>query len=160
MRPTGTAAQLEQRRNRAIELLKSGLNQHQVALQLGCRPCSVCKWQAAYREGGQSALQPKTGGHAPSKMSPLQLQLLPQILLKGALAHGYSTDWWTQRRIAEVIWRQFHARYVPNYIWYIMRRIGWSCQKPKRRATERDDDAVRHWVARDWPRIKKSPARG
>lgn len=160
MRPTGTAAQLEQRRNRAIELLKSGLSQRKIAQQVGCHQGSVSKWLAAYREGGQSALKPKPAGHPPSKLSPRQLQRLPTILMKGALAHGYSTDWWSQRRIAEVIWLHFHARYVPNYIWYVMRKIGWSCQKPKRTATERDDEAVRNWIEREWPRIKKSPARG
>jgi hypothetical protein len=33
--------------------------------------------------------------------------------------------------------------------------LGWSCQKPERRAVERDEVAIARWMQQDWPRIKK-----
>ena len=33
--------------------------------------------------------------------------------------------------------------------------MGWSRQRPARRAVERDDEAIARWVAEDWPRVKK-----
>src|SRR4030067_585429 len=32
---------------------------------------------------------------------------------------------------------------------------GWSCQKPERRARERDEDAIKQWREKRWPHIKK-----
>jgi hypothetical protein len=38
-------------------------------------------------------------------------------------------------------------------------RLGWSRQRPARRAQEGDEQAIRQWVASDWPRIKNRQAR-
>jgi hypothetical protein len=35
--------------------------------------------------------------------------------------------------------------------------LGWTVQRPRRRAAERDQAAIDHWVKTDWPRIKKTP---
>jgi hypothetical protein len=39
-------------------------------------------------------------------------------------------------------------------------RLGWSRQRPSRRALERNEEAISNWVAKDWPRIKKAPGAG
>jgi hypothetical protein len=45
-------------------------------------------------------------------------------------------------------------------VWVILRhRLGWTLQRPERRASERDEEAIARWVAQDWPRIKKGPPR-
>src|SRR5207249_1827921 len=45
--------------------------------------------------------------------------------------------------------------------WTILRqRLGWTRQRPARRAVERNDEAIERWVSKDWPRIKKRPAPG
>jgi hypothetical protein len=33
--------------------------------------------------------------------------------------------------------------------------MGWSRQKPARRAVERDEAAIDHWVKHRWPAIKR-----
>jgi len=81
-------------------------------------------------------------------------QLL-KLLLKGAMAHGYSTDLWTLPRVAEVIAKTFGVRYHPAHVWKILRGEGWSCQKPERRARERDEETIKQWRADRWPHIKK-----
>jgi transposase len=35
--------------------------------------------------------------------------------------------------------------------------MGWSPQKPQRRAIERDEAAIQRWIKTDWPRVKKTP---
>nr|WP_308429088.1 winged helix-turn-helix domain-containing protein [Streptomyces brasiliensis] len=35
-----------------------------------------------------------------------------------------------------------------------MRRHGWSCQVPLRRAVERDEEAVEVWKEEVWPQVK------
>jgi transposase len=61
--------------------------------------------------------------------------------------------------VAAVIARTFGVTYHPAHVWKILRGEGWSCQKPERRARERDEAAIQRWRAERWPHIKKRPAR-
>jgi transposase len=79
------------------------------------------------------------------------------LLLKGATAHGFSTDLWTLPRVATVIARTYGVQYHPAHVWKILRGEGWSCQKPERRAKERDELAIQRWRTERWPHIKKRP---
>jgi len=45
--------------------------------------------------------------------------------------------------------------YDPSGVWHVLRRMGWTCQKPERRARERDEEAIAVWRQVDWPRMKK-----
>jgi transposase len=157
MRPKGTAAQLEQRRYRAIELLEEGYRQVQVARIVQVHRNTVGRWWKAYQEKGAQALKAKPHPGRNRKISAQQLAQLPQALLKGARSWGYPNDLWTLPRIADVIERLFGASYHPRYVWYLMRRIGWSCQKPARCAREQDRSKMARWVRYKWPGIKKSP---
>ena len=90
------------------------------------------------------------------KLSAKQRQQLVALLLKGAEAHGYRTGLWTLARVAEVIQKRFGVTYDISGVWHVLHKLGWSCQKPERRARERDEAAIAQWRRRDWPRIKKS----
>uniref|UniRef100_UPI001473D83C helix-turn-helix domain-containing protein n=1 Tax=Tautonia rosea TaxID=2728037 RepID=UPI001473D83C len=74
---------------------------------------------------------------------------------KSLKAFGYATDLWTTRRLAEVIEKRFGIRFNSNYLVEWLTSRGLRPQKPEVRAVERDEPAIAHWVAEDWPRIKK-----
>jgi len=59
--------------------------------------------------------------------------------------------------VAELIEKHFGVRYHPGHVWHLLRGMGWSSQKPERRARERNEEAIRRWRQEDWPRIRKSP---
>jgi transposase len=159
MRPKGSPADLEARRRRAVALLDRGLGVREVARQIGCSPMSVSRWQAEVRTRGPDALRPKPTPGRPPRITPRQRTKLLKSLLKGARAHGFSTDLWTLRRVATVIARTFGVQYHPAHVWKILRGEGWSCQKPERQAKERDEAAIQRWRAERWPHIKKRPPR-
>jgi hypothetical protein len=84
------------------------------------------------------------------------LEPIEQALLQGALAHGFPTDVWTLERIALVIQGLTGVALSNPSTWRLLRhRLGWSVQRPTRQAKERDEQAVQHWVAHEWQRIKK-----
>jgi transposase len=84
---------------------------------------------------------------------------IEQALLQGATAHGFEGELWTLERVAEVIWRLSGVRHHPAHVWALLRyRLGWTVQRPQRRAAERDQAAINHWVKTDWPRIKNASA--
>jgi len=85
---------------------------------------------------------------------------LIRALARGAFHYGYAEDYWTLDRIAHLIWELFCVRYRSHSVWYLLRRLGWSCQKPQRRALHRDDEAIAHWKHYIWPHIKKVAATG
>jgi len=157
MRPHGSPADLEKRRWRAIELLKRGLSIIAVARRLGCSHSSVILWRNALRRRGESGLKAKPAPGRPPKLRAAQREKLPALLLRGALAWSYSTDLWTTSRIAKVIEREFGVRFHRAHVGRLLADLNWSCQKPERRALERDDEAIRRWKRYRWVAIKKKP---
>lgn len=157
MRPPGSQEQLERRRRRAIELLQRGLTLSAVAHKVGCSVSSVSLWRDLFATKGAEGLAAKAAPGRPPKLTPRQKAALVQLLLRGPLAHGYPTDLWTTRRVAEVIARRLQVHYHPNHIWRLLVGLGWSCQKPERRARERDERAIAAWKRERWPDIKKRP---
>jgi hypothetical protein len=78
-------------------------------------------------------------------------------LSQGARAQGFRNELWTLKRIATGIDRHFDITYCPSGGWHLLRRLGWSPQKPARRARERDEDAIAAWPKAVWPTLKKKP---
>jgi len=56
-----------------------------------------------------------------------------------------------------VIRREFGVRYHVDHIGRLLHSLGWTAQKPERRARERDEGAIQRWVSVDWKRVKKTP---
>jgi transposase len=158
MRPHGSPQDLEARRRRALALLRQGLGVRAVAARIGCSPGSVSRWQAAVAVGGAAALRAKPAPGRPRRLSTRQRARLLKLLLQGATAHGYGTPLWTLPRVADLIARTFGVRYHPAHVWKVLRGEGWSCQKPERRARERDEAAIERWRRERWPHIKKRAA--
>jgi transposase len=158
MRTPGKPKELECQRLQAFVLLEAGHRPGEVARRLGVSAAAVSRWKKISQRAGQAGLQAKPHPGPRPKLTAEQRQELDRLLRQGPLAHGYGTDLWTLKRIAEVIEKQFGVRYDRSGVWHVMRGIGWSCQRPEGRARERDEEAIARWRQRDWPRIKKSPA--
>jgi len=154
MRPTGTAKQLEKRRRQALRVLKAGKNLPETARAVGASVSSVFRWYQAYRKHGLRGLKATPTPGRPPKLSPGERKALLELLLEGPTALGYRTDLWTLKRIAHVIYNEFDVRYHPCHVWRLLTQLGWSCQKPERRALQRDEKAIAHWKRRRWPYIK------
>lgn len=157
MRPFGSPKQLEKRRRKAMELLDSGLSLHAVARKINCHASSVLRWKRDRDRHGEKGLCPKPASGRPSKLSQSQKKKFIKLLLQGPMAHGYHTDLWTTARIAEFIESTFNIRYHQDHIGRLMASLSWSCQKPIRRALERDEKVIEEWKRTQWPRIKKKP---
>lgn len=157
MRPFGDPKTLEKRRLKAVSLLKKDLWPGEIAKRLGVDRRSVHRWLRAYREQGADGLTSVPASGRPPKLTADNREALSQMLLQGATAFGYPTDLWTSPRVTDLIRRRFRVRYHPHHISRLLRSLGFSPQKPERRARERDEVAIRGWVKTQWPRVKKTP---
>lgn len=157
MRPRGSADLLEDRRRRALALLDEGLSLNQVGRRIGCAPTSVMRWRNARRRGGEKALKVRFSPGRPPKLSRAQARELVRMLLKGAMAGGYRNELWTTARVAEVIRKRFRVGYHRDHVGRLLHSLGWSHQKPQRKALERKGAEIRRFVRKEWPRVKKTP---
>ncbi len=141
---------------RAAELFEQGLTPAEIARRLGVCHQIVSDWRAAWRRSGQAGLRGAGRAGRLPKVSRDQLDQVEAELAKGAEANGYANDMWTLQRVAEVIERVTGVHYHPARVWYILRDgLGWSWQRPARRAKERDEEAIQQWVNKRWPQLKK-----
>src|ERR1700728_1144058 len=157
MRPSGTPRELEQRRLRACNLLAEGFAPVEVARQIGVDRRSVRRWKAAARTGGESAVAAKPASGRPRRLTARHLARLRRMLMKGALAAGLPTDLWTCPRVSWLIQQRFGVHYHPAHVSRLLHGLGFSPQKPTRRALERDEERIKAWIEQDWPRVKKTP---
>jgi transposase len=159
-RPIGTAEELQRRRTRAVELLRQGESPTVIARVLGVHVKSVHRWRRmAALPGGLEAIP--NPGPEPA-LSDADLRRLERLLQKGAKHHGWHNELWTASRVAELIKRHFDIDYHPEHVRKILkRRLGWTSQKPKRKALERDDAEIERWKGDEMPRIiREAFARG
>jgi putative transposase len=154
----GFTPQEQQRREtvrlQAAEMFEQGDTNAMVARTLRVTERSVERWRRAWREGGTTALASK-GPPSRPKLSPAQFARLEAELERGPLAHGFADQRWTLMRIKTLIGRMFHIGYTVPGVWLLLRRNGWSCQRPVRRAIERDEAAIEVWKTEVWPFVEQ-----
>ena len=134
------------------------MRQAEVARQLEVSAQAVSVWHRRWQVGGSEALRSKGPSGPAPRLSDAQLATVEQALLGGATAHGFVGELWTLERIALVIERLTGVCHHPAHVWALLRhRLGWTVQRPTRRAVERDQAAIDRWVKEDWPRILQTP---
>jgi transposase len=145
----------EGRRLRAWELHQLGWKQHEIAAALGVTPGAVSQWLKRAREAGAQALRRRPAPGRRPRLTPQQREQLPHLLSRGATAWGFRGEFWTTARIVGVIEQQFGVRYHRASISRLLQAIGWSRQKPVRRAKQRDEAALAQWRDERWPAIQR-----
>lgn len=151
-------AALEKRRLKAAKLFDKGLSRAEVARELGVAFESANRWHKAWQTSGAKGLKKAGRAGRKPRLEPFQCLELEAALQRGPEALGYVTKLWTLPRVAELIKEQIGVRFHPAHVSRLLRQMGWSCQKPARRALERDEEKIRHWKRYRWPAIKKKPA--
>lgn len=146
----------EKRRERGYELSQAGWTQKAIAEALGVSKGAVSKWLARAAIEGKAALKSRPAPGGRSKLSAEQLAALPALLARGAEAYGFRGAVWTRARIRQVIQDEFGVSYHVDHMSFLMRKIGWTQQKPRRRAAQQNQAVIAAWEA-NWPAVEKKP---
>jgi transposase len=154
-------AAIEARRIEGARLLKRNVSQAEVARRLAVSRQAVSRWarQLAEVNGAVGKLKAKGLGR-PRWLEPAQCSQLSALLLKGALQVGFPTELWTVKRVRVLIEREFGVAYSNTGCWALLHRLGFSPQKPEKRALQRDEEAIVTWKRMTWPALKKSSDAG
>jgi transposase len=159
MRTKGTAAELEARRRLAVRRVDEGWKRADVAAFLGVHPETVAEWVRAHKAGGDKALAAKPHpGRTPFLTPDQEKQALGWVADKPT-THGFRTDLWTAKRVADLIRTKLGVAFHPHYLREWLTKRNYTPQKPARRARQRDPEAIGRWLKDDWPRVQKKSRR-
>ena len=152
---------MEERRLEGGRLLKVGkMSKAEISRYLGISRATVGEWAKTIEVKGIRGLRKRKATGSASKLSNPQKEKLKKKLDRGALASGFPTDRWTLERVQKLIKKEFGVIYHLNYLNRLLRKLGFSPQKPLPQAVEQEKELVEAWLQGDWPRIKKVTASG
>lgn len=149
------AKQAERRRLKGGRLLLKGVAQAEVARRCAVSRPTVLEWKRKLEQGGLQGLRNATRGR-PARLDEAMREQLAQLLIAGARSQGYATELWTLPRIAKLIKAHFGHSFSISQVSRLLAAMGWSSQKPEKRAMQRDEKAIRQWKAKRWPALKKT----
>jgi len=150
---------LEVRRQRAARLFAAGREtQGAIARRLGVSRQSVLRWYRAWRKGGSPSLRGAGRAGRKPRLAPAQMGRVEMALRQGPRAHGFRTSLWTLPRVARVIKQLTGVHYHPGHVWRLLGALEWTLQRPAKRAKERNEAAIQHWITTRWPAVKKTLA--
>ena len=150
------AKKLERRRLVAARYFNQGKSQAWVAQRCKVTPVAAWKWYHVWEKHDTKGLKSKGRCGTKKKLTKEKLARIKRVLERGAIASGFGNELWTLQRIRRVIRKETRVQYHPGHVWKLLTRdLGWSNQKPTRRARERNESAIRVWRTVSWPAIQK-----
>ena len=92
----------------------------------------------------------------PRKLARLDADALVDMVLAPASEFGYETDFWTTRRLIQVIGSKFGVVLSKRTVLRRLHEAGLSYQKPEREYFELSEEERAEWRRRELPRIRRA----
>ncbi len=144
-------------RIRAVKAFRKGMSVSKVAKAFSTHRTTVHRWVKNYEmEGGNKGLVRKPGSGRPRKLEELNKDELLSIVLKPASHFAYETDFWTCRRMRQIIEGEFGISLSKCTVWRRLREAGLTYQKPERRYYEASEDIRQEWIKNELPSIMQT----
>jgi transposase len=158
MRRPGSQSEWEKRRLIAANMFEQQLGPAVIAASLDVDDQTVRRWKRQFKAAGREGLQSRKHKGRPPRMNPQQKQQITQLLVKTPGECGFHKHLWTQQLIADLIRREFGISYHHDHVGVILHDLGFTHQKPMRRAKERDEARIETWRSEVWSELlKKTP---
>lgn len=144
----------EQLRIAAVKRVSSGESPEGVASGLGVNRRQIYRWLELFHYGGEEALKSRPILGAPPKLSAKEMARLAKIIReKNPLQLKFEYALWTLAIIRALISREFHVSLSEVSVGRLMRRLGFSPQRPLYRAWQQDPKLVDEWRTQEYPKI-------
>ena len=142
-----------------IALSIEGHTTSQIAQSLKVHRSSVPLWIEQWNQQRESGLLEGHRAGRPAELNVRQQEQLQDILDSGPVAYGLETGIWTSPVISRVIAQEFEVAYHPGHVRKLLKRLGYSMQRPTTRLVQADPAEKNRWVRYTYPRLKKKPGR-
>jgi transposase len=143
-------------RPQVVKRIVAGESISELARMMGYARQTLHRWFAEYEAGGMEALESTKAFGAVAKLTEKQTQWLVKTLSsKNPAQMQFPIALWTREIICELIKRRFGVSMALTSVGKLMRRLGFSVQRPLMRAYERNPEAVTHWLETRYPDIQE-----
>ena len=157
-RKLSPATQAELRRI-AVALVRAGRTRIEAAETVGVNRRFVGQWVKAAAQSGEAVLAGRRRGRRPGEQKALsagQEEGLRYLIARGCPdQYGLSFALWTRQAVRALIARESGVWLSLSVVGDYLRGWGFTAQRPVRRATERQDEAVRAWLESTYPAIAR-----
>jgi len=143
------------RRLHAVLLRHQQPTSGEIARLLDAPRSRVSLWLQQFQTYGWEALLEGHRSGRPMELNPSQLSQLDDIIDSGPVAYGFSSGVWTSPMIARVIAEEFAVQYHPGHVRKVLKSLGFSVQRPRRRSAKADPVEQDRWQRYTYPRLKK-----
>jgi transposase len=126
-----------------------------VAQAYGTDRSTVHRWIARYQTtGGDLGLLRKPVSGRPRKLEDLDREGLLRIVLSPASEYGYESDFWTTRRLRQIIRGEFGVALSKQTVLRRLHEAGLTYQKPEREYFELSEEERQEWRRKEVPKIR------
>ena len=141
-------------RRRAVAALNAGMGMCEVASAYGIDRTTLYRWKMRYERAGDEGLtrRPVTG--RPRKIAELSREAIASLVMAPASVYGFETDFWTTRRLIQVIEADFSVRLSKQTMSRRLHEAGLTYQKPEREYFEISEVQRQEWLEIEVPRIR------
>jgi len=144
------------RRIHAVLLNHQHHTSGEIAQLLEAPRSKVSLWLGQYESYGWEALLEGHRSGRPKQLMPAQVSQLDGIIDSGPVAYGFSSGVWTSPMIERVIEEEFGVSYHPGHVRKLLKAMGFSVQRPRRKLAKADPAAQDRWRRYTYPRLKKN----
>jgi transposase len=149
-------------RKQVVRLKKKGMSGKEIEALTGVRANRASEIWSKYKEFGEKSLKPNTRGRKPGSqtlLTPEQEKEVRKIIIdKTPDQVKLSFGLWTRQAISDLVKRMYKIdlslRSVTNYL----KRWGFTCQRPTKKAYSQDDIKVNRFMKEEYPAIAKRAA--
>ena len=156
------SATLAHLRRSLVQAVRSGMSQTEAAGVFGVSLRAANKWMALDKSGGLRALKLKRRGRraGEGRLDLVQAKRIRQLIID-SLPDQLKLPFylWTRAAVVSLIEREYGIEVSLTSVGRYLRRWGMSPQKPVRRAYERNDAAIAHWLCQQYPAIAQQAKR-
>lgn len=142
-------------RVRAVKAVCDGMNINEVAKAYQTHRTTIYRWSIRFKEeGGESGLERKPVSGRPRILLEINDEELLSIILKPASSFDYETDFWTCKRLCNVLEEEFRITVSKVTVLRRLRDLGLTYQKPERKYFELSEEKRREWRNKELPEIR------
>lgn len=151
---------LTELRKRGVAAVQSGESPTAVAAAVGVNLRSVFRWLAEYRRGGWDQLEARKRGGRPPKLDGKALRwIYNAVANKNPLQFKFPFALWTAAMVQTLVAERFEVQLSHSSVCRLLDQLGLSAQRPLWRAYQQNPEAVRRWLEKDYPAIRRRAKR-
>jgi transposase len=144
-------------RQRAVQAVaESGMTVTAVAQAFGTDRSTIHRWLARFYREGTGGLDRRAVPGRPRKLAELDAVGLKDIILSPASDYGFETDFWTIRRLIQIVRSAFGILLSKQTLMRRLHEAGLTYQKPERQYFEMSEEERQEWRRKELPKIRRA----